>query len=196
MHAGGLLIRKLLPAWLRRLKRSRPDIAIELSEADESALRLLRSGATDLVVDFVPEAPPDIVRVRVATTHAFVVLHASHPLAGRKDLDLPDLGDETFIGYPRGSTPFELQMSVLGEHGIVPSRMMSLGSADSILGFVEAGVGWSIIPWLERGGPRSPHLRVRPLRAPRSGFPVHAAFRKSDAADPLIAAVVAAIEPS
>ena len=195
IHAGGLLVRKLLPAWLRRLRASRPDIAVELHEAEEPAIPLLRAGQTDLVVDFLPEIPPDVVAKRIATTYAFVVVPADRAAAARKRAPLRELGGETFISYPRGSTACELQTSLLGMHGILPPRTLSAGSADAILGFVEAAVGWSIIPWLDPAGPKGPHLVARPLGAPRGGFPVHVAFRRSDSASPLIAAALEAIGP-
>ena len=195
VHAGGMLVRKLLPGWFGRLKRTRPDITIDLHEAEEPAISLLRAGQTDLVVDFIPAVPPDVVTMRVATTFAFAVVPSSHVVTGRRRPVLAELGRETFISYPRGSTPCELQMSVLESEGIVPSRTVSVGSADSILGFVEAGVGWSIIPWLDPEGPKSAHLRVRRLQAPRGGFPVHVAYRKHDAKSPLIVAALAAVAP-
>jgi DNA-binding transcriptional LysR family regulator len=191
MHAAGLLIRKLLPSWLRRLERQRPDVRIDLHEAEEPALPLLRAGATDLVVDFLPSVPPDVAVVKVGATFGFAVIHANHPLASRARWPLSGIR-ETFIGYPPGSAPHELQMELLRRHGVVPPRMLSVGSAESILGFVEAGLGWSLVPWLDPAGPSSPHLRARRVESPRGGFPIHLAFRKRDADNPLVRAVVEA----
>jgi DNA-binding transcriptional LysR family regulator len=191
MHASGLLIRKLLPAWLRRLERARPDVTIDLHEAEEPALPLLRAGATDLVVDFMPVVPPDLIAMKIGATYGFVVLHASHPLARRAHWPLAEIR-ETFISYPAGTAPHGLQMELLRRHGVVPPRMLSVGSADAILGFVEAGAGWSLVPWLDPAGPRGAHLEARRLDAPRGGFPIHVAFRRSDADNPIIAAAVKA----
>jgi LysR family transcriptional regulator, benzoate and cis,cis-muconate-responsive activator of ben and cat genes len=88
--------------------------------------------------------------------------------------------------------PSELQLAVLSRYGIVPPRTVTLTSADSIVGLVEAGVGWSIIPWLDRAGPKSSLMSVRALNVPRAGFPVHVAYRKRDADNPLIAAALQA----
>jgi DNA-binding transcriptional LysR family regulator len=96
MHAGGMLVRKLLPAWLRRLERARPDLAIDLHEAEEPALPLLLAGATDLVVDYLPVVPPDVTAVGIGATHGFIVIHASHPLARRSQWPLAEIR-ETFI---------------------------------------------------------------------------------------------------
>jgi DNA-binding transcriptional LysR family regulator len=193
VHAGGLLIRKLLPAWLRRLARERPDVTIDLHEAEVPAIPLLMGGATDIVVDFLPSVPDDVIAVRVGSTFGFVVVHATHAGAGRRGIRIADLKD-TFISYPRGSVPFELQMKLLERRGVTPARTLSVGSADSILGFVEAGAGWSIIPWLDLAGPRSPHLAVERVGSPKGGFPIHVAFRRRDADDPLIAAVLRAAQ--
>ena len=192
MHAGGLLIRKLIPDWLRRLRRSRPDIAVELHEAEEPSLALLRQGGVDLVVDFVPSPPPDVRTTRIATTYAFAILPASRSATLGRRSTLAQLREEVFIGYPRGSTASDLQMSVLSRYGIVPPRVVTLSSADSIVGLVEAGVGWSIVPWLDRAGPKSSHLSVRAINVPRGGFPVHVAYRKRDADNPLVVAALQA----
>ncbi len=195
IHAASLVIRRLLPGWFQRLKLARPDIAVDLHEAEEPALSLLRSGGTDIVVDFVPQVPSDVTVTRVATTFGFAVAPAGHPVAARRRWRLEDLRGETFISYSRALAPHELQMSVLREHGIVPPRVISLGSAESILGFVEAGLGWSLVPWLDPKGPSSPHITTCPLRGARSRFPVHAAFRRHDANNPLIVAALAAARP-
>jgi LysR family transcriptional regulator, benzoate and cis,cis-muconate-responsive activator of ben and cat genes len=192
IHAGGLLIRKLIPDWLRRLRRSRPDITVDLHEAEDPSLTLLRQGGVDLLLDFVPSPPPDVRTTRIATTYPFAILPASRAATHGRRSTLAQLRDEVFIGYPKGSMPSELQLAVLSRYGIVPPRTVTLTSADSIVGLVEAGVGWSIIPWLDRAGPKSSLMSVRALNVPRAGFPVHVAYRKRDADNPLIAAALQA----
>jgi DNA-binding transcriptional LysR family regulator len=68
--------------------------------------------------------------------------------------------------------------------------MLSAGSAETILGFVEAGLGFSIVPWLSAEGPPAAGLEVRPLTAPKVEFPVFAAWRKDTPENPLLDAAL------
>jgi len=191
IHAAGLIVRHLLPPWLKRLQRRRPDIRLDVRELEVADLSLLREGKTDLIVDHLPEVPDDIATARVGTVRAFLVVPQSHRLARRKRIDLHDLRRDTFVSYHSGLLHHALQMKALAGHGITPRQVISAGSADAILGFVASGLGYSLVPALEVRGPRAPGVIARPLTTPRVEFAVLAAWRK-DADDPLVAAALAA----
>jgi DNA-binding transcriptional LysR family regulator len=65
------------------------------------------------------------------------------------------------------------------------------GAADTILALVAAGLGFSLVPAFP-GGPGHPGVAAWPLSEPRTEFPVVAAWRRSSADQPLIAAFLAA----
>ena len=190
IHAAPLFLRRLLPDWLARLRERRPDVRVDLREMPVPELSRLRQGEADLVVDHLPEVPDDIATMRVGTLRAFVVLPRAHPLAGRKRLALDKLGDDTFISYSPGTLPHELQLKVLALHGCSPRHTISAGSADTILGFVESGLGFSLVPALEPEGPSGPNLVALPLSAPKVEFEVVAAWRKDTPENPLLDAAL------
>jgi DNA-binding transcriptional LysR family regulator len=190
IHAAPMMLRTLMPAWIQRIAKQRPGVQIDLSEAGVPDLAVLRGGAADLLVDHLVEVPPDIATLRVGTLRAFVIFPARHPLAQRKRFTLQHCQDETFISYTPGTLPCELQMRAFAEHGAAPRRMLSAGSAETILGFVEAGLGFSIVPWLTEDGPRGRGIEVRPLTAPKVEFPVYAAWRKDTPENPLLDAAL------
>src|SRR5688572_32603624 len=108
----------------------------------------------------------------------FIALSRKHPLARRSNPPLSAFQGEAFVAYNPGSLAHELQMQALARHGVTPSRILSATSAESILGFVEAGLGYSLIPALEPAGPKLAGIKVLPLDSPRVDFPVHAVWRR------------------
>jgi DNA-binding transcriptional LysR family regulator len=188
--AAPMMLRALLPSWIQRLSKRRPGVQVELTEMNLPDLGLLRSGAADLIVDHLDKLPNDIATMKVGSLRAFMVFPAGHPLAKQKRATLARCQDETFISYTPGTLPCELQMRAFAEHGVAPRRMLSAGSAETILGFVEAGLGFSIVPWLSSEGPQGSGLVSLPLSAPKVEFPVYAAWRKDTPENPLLDAAL------
>jgi len=188
--ASGLALRHLLPPWLRRLKAKRPEIDIALSELKVADLPLLRSGEVDCLVDHLPDVPEDVAVRRVGEAHAFIAIPSDHPLASRVSLRLPDLTGEPFVAYHADLKSRELQLRALELHGGPPGRLHSADSAESILGLVAAGLGWSLIPWLGETGPRVAGVVTRRLDVPGSSFPLYAAWRKAGPPNPFVQAAL------
>jgi DNA-binding transcriptional LysR family regulator len=178
IHAAPLFVRHLLPRWIQRVRRAHPQGRVELVEMPQADVARLRDGSADMLVDFLPEWPEDVATQRVGTLRGFVVLPARHPLARRARLTLAQLGEETFISYPTGGIAHDLQMRALAEHGIRPHNMLSASTAESILGFVEAELGFSLLAWIGDEAPRWPGVAAIPLQSPKIEFPVMAAWRK------------------
>lgn len=186
LSAAGLLLRHLLPAWLMRLYRRSPNVHVHMREALVPDLEPLRRGEVDAIVDHLPSTPNDVATMRVATMWPFVVLSRQHPLARRKKLSLAAFQGEAFVAYNPGMLGHGLQMQALLRHGVTPSRVLSASSVESILGFVEAGLGYSLIPALEPAGPKIRGLVVLPLESPKVEFPVHAVWRKDTPENPIL----------
>lgn len=190
IHAAPLFLRRLLPGWLRRLRALRPEVQVDLRETGEPDLEPLRRGETDLVVEYLPEVPGDVATMQIATLKAFVALPREHPAAAGGEVDLARLGEDTFVGYSPGTHASDLQLRVLAQHGVTPRHTITAASVDTILGFVEAGLGFSIVPALERDGPAGTGLVCVPLAAPEVEFPVVAAWRKDTPENPLLDAAL------
>jgi DNA-binding transcriptional LysR family regulator len=176
--AAALLVQRLLPDWLRRLQRRRPDIDVALTELKTPDLELLRGGELDLLVDHLPQVPVDVEVRTIAQLSSFLVLPAGHPLAGRKPLPVLALRDVPFIAYNADRAGRMQQLRGLAAHGGPDKEQYSADSAESLLGFVAAGLGFSIVPWLDPRGPRRAGVVVERLHVPGSEFPVYAAWRR------------------
>lgn len=190
IQAESLLIRQLLPNWLLALRRQRPKVQVHLQEIANPDVAALRTGRIDVMVAHLPEVPDDIATQPVAELHPFVVAPRGG-LHRRRSLQLSDLTDLPFLAYPLGSRQHALQMQALASHGMAPAQTMNLDTADTILGFVESGLGWSLVPSLDPKGPVGRRLVSFPLARPRTTFPVVMAWRKDAPENPMLDAMLA-----
>ncbi|MEM9799615.1 MAG: LysR family transcriptional regulator [Planctomycetota bacterium] len=186
-----LLLRHIVPAWIRRLHERHPDVRVHLEETGgEDAVELLRSGAVELAVDHLFETPDDLATMEVARARPFVVAPADHPRPDPVSITVADLAATPFVAYASGLRARELQFAALGQHDIVPTSTLSGTSAETILGFVAAGLGWSILPWVGAEGPMSERVVSTLLEAPAAEFPIVAAWRRDTPENPLLDAML------
>jgi DNA-binding transcriptional LysR family regulator len=190
IHTSNLILRHLMPAWIKRLQKRAPRMQLNLKEAANNDLESLRRGDADLVVDHFPEYPPDVATLEVASLKPFIVMPRGHRLARRKRVSLAAFEDDTFVSYSPGLLSRRLQLQALATHAVVPARMLSASNAEGILGFVESGLGYSLVPWLDAQGPRSKGVSVVPMTSPRVEFAVCAAWRKDTPENPLLDAAL------
>ncbi|MCA8977321.1 MAG: LysR family transcriptional regulator [Planctomycetes bacterium] len=190
IQAESLLIRQLLPGWLLALRKRRPNVELRLEEIAQPDVDALRSGRADVVVAHLPEVPDDIATQTIAILHPCIVV--PRELAGKRSRSprLRDLVDTPFLSYPPGSRQQALQMQALALHEAAPQRTIALDTADSILGFVESGLGWSLVPSLDRNGPSGRRLSAYPLERPKLTFPVVMAWRKDTPENPMLDALI------
>ena len=190
VHASTLLLRNLLPSWVKRLQRRFPGIRVELREQLELDLSILRRGKADLLVDYLPEVPDDVAVMQVATLSGFVVYPASHRLSKSKRVAIKEFAGDTFVSYTPGTLAHDLQHKGLAMHGLEPEKSVTAGSVETILGFVEAGLGFSLVPSLDAAGPKGHGIEARPITSPKVAFPVYAAWRKDTPQNPLLDAAL------
>ncbi|HMK73101.1 MAG TPA: LysR substrate-binding domain-containing protein [Myxococcaceae bacterium] len=189
--APGLLVQGLLPGWLRRLQRLRPDIEVALTELKTADLDLLRSGELDLLVDYLLHVPADIEARAVARLWTFLALPAGHPQATRRPISVRALRDVPFVAYNVDRAGRALQLQGLAAHGGPDRERYSADSTESLLGFVAAGLGFSLVPSLDPRGPRRAGVVVERLRGAGTELTVYAARRRGPH-HPLVEAALSA----
>lgn len=190
LGAGGHLLRHLMPEWLRRLQAKRPDIAVSLAELPHADLSLLRRGEADLLVDWLPEVPSDLAVREVARSEAWIVAPTHGPHAQKGRLSLAALAEVPFIGYHADRQLKALQLAALDAHGVTPRESFAADSSDTILGFVAAGLGFSLVPALSPAGPKAPGVIAQKLERPLARFPIFAVWRKGTGPHPLVEAAL------
>jgi LysR family transcriptional regulator, benzoate and cis,cis-muconate-responsive activator of ben and cat genes len=187
IDASGLVLRQLLPAWIRRLRSRRSDIQVDVQEIQTPELERLRKGEAHLLVDYFDSVPPEFEKTRVATSYAFLIL-PKHAEASAKDLRA--LKNEPFVSYHPELRQHAVQLEAVRRSIGVPARTISASSVDSILAFVQAGLGFSVVPWLEPRGPKLPGVVARRQSGPGTEFPIWAVCWRTEPAHPLVQAAL------
>jgi DNA-binding transcriptional LysR family regulator len=190
VRAASLLLRDLLPAWIARLHRRCPEARIHLHEMMEPGPPALRSGEVDLVVTHLPQVPDDIATRTIGMLHGFVLVPKGHRLARRKQVALKELAGETFIGYAPGTQAHEIQMRGLAAHGVHPESTITAHTVQTIMAYVQAGLGVSAVATLDEEGPRRRGVAALRVANPRVQLPLVAAWRKHGPPHPLLEAAL------
>jgi DNA-binding transcriptional LysR family regulator len=158
-------------------------VRISVEEINELDYGRLRSGKTDLIVEYQPSPPADVATTRVGTYYSFLV--APHQLLPRsiRRPQLQDLRLAPFASFLPGSIPHALQLDALRRAGSTPSMIINASSVSGILGFVESGLCYSVVPWADPRGPRMRGVRTVKATGPHTEFAVSAAYRRDDTSE-------------
>jgi DNA-binding transcriptional LysR family regulator len=187
IDAAPLFTEQLLPDWLARLRRARPDIDVAIVDAHGPSLERLRRGECDLLVEYVEEVPEGFTAKTIAHSRAFVAVPSRHPFVRRRDTRA--LRGECLVAYSPELPHHALQMDAVRTRIGTPPRVITAPSVAALLAFVRAGLGFSIVPWPDARGPRVPGLAAIPVKGAQ--FPVRAIARRTAHPQPLVDAALA-----
>ena len=142
----------LVPAAVSRYRADHPGVELHLAEEDpQAAVAAVRSGACDVAVVFEPNGLADedvagLDRVVIAHDPLWAVLHADHPLADAERVDLARLAADPWVaptafcaGVVRGAC---------ARAGFEPDVVFSSADYGAVQGFVAAGAGVALVPFL------------------------------------------------
>lgn len=137
-----------LPAVIRAYRRRFPEVKFTLRELSTSAIaEELAKGSLD--IGFLRETQATALRAEFVYEEPLVaVLPATHPLAGSRRLTLRHLASEPFILFPRrlGEAFYNKLTSLCVEAGFTPQIVQEATQWQSVVTFVETGMGVSIAP--------------------------------------------------
>jgi DNA-binding transcriptional LysR family regulator len=95
-----------LAAVLEEFRRLHPMVTVQLRQSltgSAGHLDAIADGKMDLALVSISSSPSRLVAVRELThEHMVFVCESSHPLAGRRHVQLADLDGQDFIQFPRG----------------------------------------------------------------------------------------------
>lgn len=183
IDAAALEISQILPRWIKRLSRELPGLQLLVEEVKEPDYGRLRSGQTDLIVEYQPSAPADVALTRVGTYYSFLVVPNELLPPRVRSPRLEHMKLAPFASFLPGTVPYALQRQALRDAGCAPSMIVNASSVSGILGFVEAGLCYSLVPWADRRGPELREARVVRASGKHSEFAVTAAYRRDDASE-------------
>lgn len=193
IDASGLALTQLLPSWVLRLTQLRTDISVDIHEHQNPDFSRLLHGDADLIVDYLPTVPAGVQKRVVAVGDAYVITPSSHPAAKGGRLRLDRLRETPLICYHPSLRQHELQLAAVRQHVGDPIRTISASSVQAICALVQAGLGYSVVPWLGAAGPSAPGLFAKRQAGAGARFEVHAAWYGDPAASPLVSAALDAI---
>ena len=135
-----------LPSAIRKFRERFPEVRFTLRELSTSAIAAaLDAGSLDLGLLREAALPGAEVILREAVV---AVLPAKHPLAQRESVNLRHLAAEPFVLFPRrlGEAFYDRLISFCAEAGFIPQVVQEATQWQSVVTFVETGLGVSLAP--------------------------------------------------
>ncbi len=135
-----------LPSVIRKYRQRFPEVLFTLHEMATSAIEAALA-AEQLDIGFLRTAFGRCSEFRFAEG-LVAVLPAAHPLASQARLTLRHLAGEPFVFFPRrlGETFYDELLGYCAGAGFTPKVVQEATQWQSVVTFVEAGMGVSIAP--------------------------------------------------
>lgn len=198
LTAFSTAVRGLVAPAVRALLAEHPDLDLVLDEREPwETVELVADGRTDVGVvhswgDVALRVPEHLLVTPLARDLADVVVRRDHPLAGRERVSPHDLLEEGWIATPDGTICREWLGRMHHGTGRTPRIAHRSTEFDSHLALVRAGLGIALVPRLGRG-PLGEELVALRAHDPEPTREVVAVHRRSMAASPAVAALLAAL---
>ena len=139
------VLKRVLSVFLSR----HPDICLDLHNLyTREQIEALASRRIQVGFPLLPIKHRDLVVETVATEPLSAALPAGHALASRDRIDLGDLRDEPFVRVSPalGTTFSDFVIQACRQAGFTPQVAYEAGHLMTVLGFIAAGLGVSILP--------------------------------------------------
>jgi LysR family hydrogen peroxide-inducible transcriptional activator len=153
-----------LPERLRTFTADYPDVEIVVHEdTTDRLVRAVLGKEIDAAVLSLPVERAGLVAEEFFDEDLLVALPANHPLAGRRALALDDLEQESFILMKEGHCLAGQALQFCRLNGFSPRMSFRSAQIETVMAFVAAGWGISIVPAMSRK-PGVKNVRYRALK--------------------------------
>jgi DNA-binding transcriptional LysR family regulator len=140
----------LLPSVAKALRAGLPGVELELHGEllTPGQVERLLEGTLDLGVLRPPVYQRQLVVEVVRREPLILVLPAGHPLVARESIPVEELADEPFVSYPSHfrSVLHDAVETACAEHGFLPKVVLEVSETSTLVSFVAAGLGVSLVP--------------------------------------------------
>ena len=173
--------------------QSHPDLRLTiLSRYPREAVPLLADGAIDAAVGWFAKVPPDIQKQSLFTSRMQLIFPPGHPLAHKKKLPLTDIANYRLVLHTGPTPTRKLVDAALSRHGIEAENILEAGTCDTIMEFVELGLGIGFVhdTCLLR---QARKLQSVDMTSDVGTMEVSVIYRKSAAAKPLHRSLIDAL---
>ena len=170
-------IHALLPA-LGRYRRTHPGIHLRVHRVfSRDVPREVLNHHLDIgVISYVPEER-ELEAVEFHRDSLALVVWPSHPLAKRREVDIRDLGKETFVAHIVESPYRQRVIQMFARHRVPLNMGIEMPTIESIKLFVEMKMGVAIVPEMcvehEVARRELCQLRIRQMRIARRLYLVY-----------------------
>ena len=157
----------LLPAVIRELKKSSPNLLLQVESGDmPEMIELIQQNRIDLALGVASDGKTDLVSRPVFRDELLFVFAPSHPWANGKTITRDELKKQPLILYQRSSVTAKLVEEYFAGLEIVPANVMEIGNIEAIKELVKLNLGVSVLaPWTAHKELARGALRMRPLGA-------------------------------
>ncbi|MGL3805484.1 LysR family transcriptional regulator [Paeniglutamicibacter sp. R2-26] len=134
-----------LPVICEQFTKPNPGLEVRIVEGDGAALQeRMLDGYLDAVLTHTRHLLPTVKHTPVMTGSPYVLLAASHPMAGRRSIRLAELADEDFVSLDIPSVR-DNQLVNLRMSGLDPKVAWSSTNFEAVRGMVARGLGYTVL---------------------------------------------------
>lgn len=144
-------VRNFLPTFIRRFTHKYPEIELELFHFNLNQLsEKLVKNELDIIItmSIAIEHLVGIDYQEILSVPTCVFMHGEHHLAKKTTLSMIDLADEDFIMRNRQEAPewHDHTLMLCSKHGFLPQKITQTMRIETVLMFVDSGLGIAIFP--------------------------------------------------
>lgn len=139
----------LLPQLLLEYRKRHPEIKVQVYRAYSERIP---NEVTERNLDFgflsYDPVHPELQSMEVHRDQVVLVAGPEHRLAGRAQVDIAELGTESFVAHNAATPTRRRIIETFAEHGVPLHIHMELATLQTIQAFVSQGAGLAILPRL------------------------------------------------
>lgn len=174
---------RLLPNLLTSYLRDYPQGSFQLrqiTDLEEMCTSLLME-KIDFALSFLPLKDRDITTQKLANEQIFLAVAPTHPLAGRKSIELAEVRQEKFISLTSECGLCEITTDFCEQAGFHPDVRFEINSLEVIGNLVNAGYGVAFVPafWRQYEKGKAP-VQI-PIQTPGCYREVWISYRRNKA---------------
>lgn len=156
-----------LPRVISAFHMLYPEIRFRILDLSaDPALDAVARGDADFGVNFIGNSHQDLTFTPLIEDPFVLACHRKHPLARKRRVTWSDLESTALVGVGRNSGNRVLLDAMLARHDIHLKWFYEVNHLSMSLGFVEAGLGASVLPRLATPQGDHPLIVTKPLSDP------------------------------
>jgi DNA-binding transcriptional LysR family regulator len=176
--APPLLSAALMPSVIRVFEQSAPEVKVELVDRPTSAiLNMVLSGDLGLGVGTFPKVDPGLCKVPLISDQISLLCRFDQPIASNERPTWRDLVGQPLLALRPGSGVREQVNRGFHLAGLEPTFNFEFDQLSTLLAFVEAGLGVTVLPIYALSFLPMGSLIARPLRAPEMTRKIDIVYR-------------------